>query len=384
MRRKLYKLIILILTAALCLTVMVEPIYALKYGEREIEIGREAAKDLEKELKIVKDPAINERVNRIGQAIAAVANSIKAPAGYGGDEVTKFDYTFKIVEDKDINAFSLPGGFIYINTGLLDFVQSDDELAGVIAHEIAHAAHHHMVHLLKEQAKLNNQIAAGLLVMILSKTAQRDVSNAMLGLQLYKTAVTSGYGQKAEADADQTAVFYMAHASYNPVGLLTFIERLAKKPEVVNMGIFQTHPPSRERAKAIISQLQRMNIPINRRLVTKAIQAEYIENDNENEKYATIVLDGQPVMKVTECGGQSASIRAATIAARINQALDEGLELRQVRIGNGSTVLAKNLPIVTLTDNDAIANGKDATDIAKDLVKALKRVITKQEIDQLY
>jgi len=352
--------------------------------DHEVEMGKEGAKEVEKDSKIVTDPAICQRVERIGQTIAAVANSIEVPAAYGDSKVVKYDFTFKVIEDKDVNAFSLPGGPVYINTGLLDAVQSDSELAGVLAHEISHAAHHHMVKLLKEQSKVNNQIAIALLVGIVSKMPQRDLSNAVLGLQLYQTAKTSGYGQKAEADADHTAILYLSKTEYSPVGVLTFIERLARKPELVTMGIFQTHPPSRDRAKWIIAQLEEMKIPINRRTVTQAIKAESRTVEADGREYTTVYLDGQPLCRIAAGDGKTAEERASSFVAAINRVLDGGLQLREVRLGNGPAVVAKNEQLVMLTETDAEINGRPAMDIATDTAKALKRVVWKQQIEQLY
>src|SRR5437016_6445578 len=121
----------------------------------EVKLGRENAVTNDKEVKLVADAKLLERVNRIGQEVAAVANTTAVTAIWGSPELKKFPYSFKIVDDKDVNAYSLPGGFIYINKGLLDAVRSDDELAGVLAHEIGHDVHHHMVKLIKESNKLD-------------------------------------------------------------------------------------------------------------------------------------------------------------------------------------------------------------------------------------
>ena len=81
---------------------------------------------------------------------------------WGSSQLKQFNYTFRVVDDKDVNAYSLPGGFIYVNKGLLDYVHSDDELAGVLAHEITHASHHHMVKLMHEQSKIQNVLLPAL------------------------------------------------------------------------------------------------------------------------------------------------------------------------------------------------------------------------------
>ena len=111
----------------------------------EIKLGKDAAVQVDKDMKLITTGPELDRVVKIGNKLAAIAASVNVPATWGINRLSKFDYTFKLVDAKDINAFSLPGGFIYVNKGLVDAVQSDHELAGVIAHELAHAAHHHRI-----------------------------------------------------------------------------------------------------------------------------------------------------------------------------------------------------------------------------------------------
>ena len=117
----------------------------------EIKIGREAHEEMLKSgMKLISDSAMLSRVTAIGARLANVANKTVIPATYGTENRTPYTYRFHIVDDKDVNAFALPGGWLYVNKGLLDYVQSDDELAGVLAHEVIHAAHHHILKLQKE------------------------------------------------------------------------------------------------------------------------------------------------------------------------------------------------------------------------------------------
>ena len=117
----------------------------------EVKLGRMNAEENDRQVKLITDSKILERVNRIGSELARIANNYPIPASWGSSQLKPFRYTFKVVDDKDVNAYSLPGGFIYVHKGLIDAVRSDDELAGVLAHEIAHAAHHHVLKLLREQ-----------------------------------------------------------------------------------------------------------------------------------------------------------------------------------------------------------------------------------------
>ena len=130
------------------------PIPTAKPDDAEVRLGRDNADEHDKQSKLITDPAQLDRVRRIGNEIAAIANKEVIPAYWGHAQMKQFQYVFKIVDDKDVNAYCMPGGFVYVCKGLLDKVRSDDELAGVLAHEISHAAHHHILKLLKEQSKI--------------------------------------------------------------------------------------------------------------------------------------------------------------------------------------------------------------------------------------
>src|SRR5262249_35287592 len=161
-----------------------------------------------------------------------------------------FAFSFKVAQSSEINAFSFAGGPVYVTTGLLDYVQSDPELAAVLAHEITHVMHHHLVQLIQRQAKAEQKMMWALLGRLLSGAASSpNFGNVMLGAQLYNIAKQSGYGQDAERDADKTGVAYLRRTRFNPIGMLTVMKRFARDEarRSVDMGIFQSHPYSKER-----------------------------------------------------------------------------------------------------------------------------------------
>ena len=242
----------------------------------EIKIGREAHEEMLKSgMKLISDPAMLSRVTTIGARLANVANKTVIPATYGTENRTPYTYRFHIVDDKDVNAFALPGGWLYVNKGLLDYVQSDDELAGVLAHEVIHAAHHHILKLQKEQDKLNTQLAIGAIAAIFAKVPVADTGNLITGIQLVALQKVNGYSQQAERDADGAGFELTRLAGFNPVGALTFMERLARdqrnRPEV-DLGIFRTHPPEKQRVASLKSKLDLAAIPINRRQTTNQLR----------------------------------------------------------------------------------------------------------------
>ena len=217
------------------------------------------------------DSAIIERVNRIGSEIAAIANVTRIPALYGTTNLKSFHYTFKVVDDKDVNAYSLPGGFIYVNKGLLNYIHSDDELAGVLGHEITHVMHHHILKLIHEQNKLQNvlnpvQLAAIAMIFAGRGNAGQAGVGLLEGSQLYQVARINGYSVIAEQDADHGSILLLQHTHYNPVGLYSFMVRLASYERnhgfAGDMGILRDHPPGPERVEAAKKLLADLNIPV--------------------------------------------------------------------------------------------------------------------------
>ncbi len=358
-------------------------------ANREVKMGREAAREVEKEHKLVTDPQIVDRVNSIGNEIAKIANSIRVEASYGNPEICQFDYKFKVIEDDDINAFSLPGGFVYVNSGLLNYVQSDHELAAVLAHEIAHSSHHHMTYLLKEQSRLDGRIALVLLAGMLTKMNATDLGNVLIGAQLVKIARVSGYGQKAEFDADRTAVDYLAKSKYNPVGMVTFLERLSRDYATIpqsDLGILQTHPPSRQRVKNAIARIEELGLPINRRSVVKAVKAETEVASVNGQQITRIKLGDQILFEPAPMGDTlSSEERAKTIAEKVNQLLDSEPQVREVKVGSDhKTVLARGCPIIEVTDEDVAFQKKPAEEIAKQAADAIRKVIWQELVQSFY
>jgi len=123
--------------------------------DNDIKLGKDYSADVDKETKPSEDKAIVERVQRIGNELAEIANATPITALWGDKRMSKFPYVFKVIQGKDVNAFSLPGGTIYVYEGLVKYVESDDELAGVLSHEISHASLRHVATLQREQSKLS-------------------------------------------------------------------------------------------------------------------------------------------------------------------------------------------------------------------------------------
>jgi len=350
--------------------------------QQEIEFGKKVVAEIEKQYKFITDPALVERVNRIGQTLAEIARATPTQAHYGESGPAPFEYTFRIIDEKDVNAFSVPGGFIFVNKGLLDFVSSDDELAAVLAHEIAHASHRHVMKLIRDDARVQQGVLLpALLVGVFGRLPSQDFAGLMTGAQLYRIARVSSFSQEAETDSDLTALEYLRRSPYNPVGLLVFMERLAaeerKRPQI-DWGIFRTHPITRERVETIKRALQEYGIPIRRREVSPALQVHALMLDKEQPDglYEVRFQEIQIFVPADDPQLGSSRARAEQIASLLNTLLDDGVQLYEVQLSadkRGVTVRGRE--VARITEGDARLAGKSVEALAEATREAIRRLL---------
>jgi len=343
-----------------------------KQAADESKQGADASAEVNKSVKLVKDKAVTNRVDAIGQKIAAIANVTTYPALYGNDKTFPFPWHFFVIDEKDVNAFSLPGGYVYVNSGLLKFVRSDDELAGVLAHEITHAAHHHIQSLTHEQTKMNTEMVAGLLAAIVAHVNPRDIANLAAGAQYTQMGIlNTRYSQAAERDADHGGTILLQKAGYNPVAMLTFMQRLAdieaRSPKI-EMGILMDHPYTTERVGLINAELAEMNVAVTPRAVREATDAPHAvvhpaPGGGEDIVFANRTL---PTLADPDLN------RTAAIAAKFNTLLDGGLQMYQIA-ASGPQVLISDKPLITMTAADAALHpGQTPEALAKAASDALR------------
>jgi predicted Zn-dependent protease len=366
------------------------PVYCLAsaaesdLGENEVSLGKEAAAQIVKEYKLIKDEDVIKRVNAIGARLSAVANKKEVQAGYGSPKITPFNYTFTVLDDPDVNAFCVPGGYVYVCKGLMDFIQSDHELAGVLAHEVTHASHHHMTFLLRKQAAANTQTAVALLAAMLGNVKGTNMSNLLLGMQLYQIARLNSWSREAENDADHGGVTYAHEAGYNPVGLLTFLERLARRPEATDLGIYRTHPVDAERITNVKALITGQGLPLNRRQTIRAGKAEVRIVTADTITFPEVVIYDSIILRPASIIGTSAQQRADETAARINKLLDSGVGQYEIKSNSMGIVSARGQSIVTITDADAKNTGKTIQQATKDAAAAIRQVIWREMLDTLH
>jgi len=210
--------------------------------QKEIAMGQQLAAEVERQVKIVKDPIINEYVNRLEQNIARNSDA-------------QVPFSTKIIESDEINAFALPGGFTFVYTGLLLAADEEAEVAGVLAHETAHVAARHGA------KAMSKQTAASLAMIPLvifggygaAGLGARQAAGLLVPIAFLK------FTRAQEAEADYLGTQYMYKAGYDPSAMLTFFEKLQTKerarPGSVS-GVFMDHPPTGDRISSIKQEIE--------------------------------------------------------------------------------------------------------------------------------
>ena len=217
--------------------------------EEEWKLGRQLEGELAKQLRLVNDASALAYVNRIGQKIAQQSEASNLP------------WKFHIVADPEINAFNIPGGHVYVNTGLILAADNASELAGVMAHEIGHGVARHATERISAVQGLN--LGSGLLLGSNPSTVRQ------LAAQIAAGGLVAKYSRNAEREADQLGVRYMYEAGYDPNGMATMFEELMstrrRRPSSVEQ-FFSTHPLAEDRIANVRRQAQ--NLPSRSGLTT--------------------------------------------------------------------------------------------------------------------
>jgi len=206
--------------------------------EREVRAGEAIARAVEKEYRLADDPLLQERARRIGSRVAAVC---------GRREIK---YTFKVLDDEEINAVSLPGGFVYVNKGVLEKASGDDEVAGVLAHEVGHIVSRHSI------KKMQGMTGYSLLRILLVQAP--DPGKVGSAADAAFVELMLGYSREDELQADKLAARYMKAAGYDPKAMISFLEKLwddEKRKPPRRRSYFKTHPYIPDRIRVVKQEL---------------------------------------------------------------------------------------------------------------------------------
>lgn len=209
--------------------------------DEEKQLGDKFAGEIEKQYAPVNDPEVQAYVDQLGKKLLA------------GVREQKFDYTFKVVKDDSVNAFAVPGGHVYVQTGLLKAAENEDELAGVLAHEVNHVVARHGTR------QLTQQYGYGLLLQLV--LGQNPGMLTQLATSLFGKAGSLAYSRSMETQADYLGVETMYKAGYNPQGMVSFFQKLdamhKRNPGPI-AKFFSSHPLTADRIQEVKEEIAKL------------------------------------------------------------------------------------------------------------------------------
>jgi len=235
--------------------------------EKEMALGKQLAQQVERQAKIVTDPVIAEYINRIGQNLVRNSDA-------------KVPFTIKVIDSDEVNAFALPGGFFYVNTGLILKADSEAELAGVMGHEIAHVAARHGT-----RAATRGELAQiGMLAAAIAVPYSWTGIGIREGASMMIPIAFLSFSRANEREADHLGLQYMYKAGYDPTAFVDFFEKIEtlekRKPGTIAKA-FETHPPTDDRIRAAQEEIEKDLPP----------RPEYVVNTSEfNDVKARIAM----------------------------------------------------------------------------------------------
>jgi predicted Zn-dependent protease len=253
--------------------------------EREISLGKSLAQEVERSSKMIDDPVVTEYVNRVGQNLVRNSDA-------------RVPFTIKVIDSDEVNAFALPGGFFYVNSGLVLRAQEESELAGVMAHEIAHVCARHGT---KNATK-------GELMQLASIPAMIFIPYSMAGYAMYQGLNLAipltflKFSRDAEREADFLGLQYMYKTGYDPNSYVTFFERIQadekRRPGTIPK-VFSTHPPTPDRIENTQKEIARI-LPAKQEYIVTTSEFDTVKARLRNIMFSRKVSDnatGKPTLR---------------------------------------------------------------------------------------
>src|SRR5438128_2802722 len=253
--------------------------------EKEIGLGKQLAQEVERSSKMIDDPVVTEYVNRVGQNLVRNSDA-------------KVPFTIKVIDSDEVNAFALPGGFFYVNSGLILRAQEESELAGVMAHEIAHVAARHGT---KNATK-------GEILQWASIPAMIFIPYSMAGYAMYQGLNLAipltflKFSRDAEREADFLGLQYMYKTGYDPNSYVTFFERIQadekRRPGTIPK-VFSTHPPTPDRIENTQKEIARI-LPARQEYIVTTSEFDTVKARLRNIMFSRKVSDnaaGKPTLR---------------------------------------------------------------------------------------
>jgi predicted Zn-dependent protease len=220
--------------------------------QQEVELGTNYAQQINSQLPIVQDPEVNRYINVLGDSLAGLSDD------------RDLDWHFYVVDSREVNAFAVPGGFIYVNRGLIERADNLSQLAGVLGHEIAHVTERHSIQQMQKAQTAN--IGVGL-ACVLTRVCESQAAGAAINVA--GSAVFARFSRQDESESDAKAVEYVVRADISPQGIPQMFEKLMAERQSRPDGVaawFSTHPLEEDRITATRAHIARIDPAILRGL----------------------------------------------------------------------------------------------------------------------
>jgi len=247
--------------------------------EREISLGKSLAQEVERSSKLIDDPVVTEYVNRVGQNLVRNSDA-------------RVPFTIKVIDSDEVNAFALPGGFFYVNSGLILHAQEESELAGVMAHEISHVTARHGT----KNATKGELMQLATIPLILLGPGGWAGYGIYQGLNLAIPVTYLKFSRDAEREADFLGLQYMYKAGYDPNSYVTFFERIQadekRRPGTIPK-VFSTHPPTPERIENTQKEIARI-LPARQEYIVTTSEFDSVKGRLRNIMFSRKVTDNTP------------------------------------------------------------------------------------------
>src|SRR2546423_2475660 len=247
--------------------------------EREISLGKSLAQEVERSAKMIDDPVVTEYVNRVGQNLVRNSDA-------------RVPFTTKVIDSDEVNAFALPGGFFYVNSGLILRAQEESELAGVMAHEISHVTARHGT---KNATKGELMQMATIPLMLLGPVGWAGYG-IYEGLNIAIPLTYLKFNRDSEREADFLGLQYMYKSGYDPNAYITFFERIQadekRRPGTIPK-VFSTHPPTPERIENTQKEIARI-LPARPEYIVTTSEFDSVKARLRNVMFARKVQDNAP------------------------------------------------------------------------------------------
>ena len=246
--------------------------------EREIALGKALAQEVERSSKMIDDPIVTEYVNRVGQNLVRNSDA-------------RVPFTIKVIDSDEINAFALPGGFFYVNSGLVLHAQEEAELAGVMAHEISHVTARHGT----KNATKGEIMQLATIPLILLGPGGWAGYGMYQGLNLAIPVTYLKFSRDAEREADFLGLQYMYKTGYDPNAYVTFFERILaeekRRPGAIPK-VFSTHPPTPERIENTQKEIARI-LPAREEYIVTTSEFDQVKARLRNIMFSRKVTDAK-------------------------------------------------------------------------------------------